>query len=329
MAKYRMVRINFWMNPIVGEEMTADEKLFYIYLLTNQCTTQIGIYRILKKQIAVDLGFSLEYIESLMERFFLHHKLIRYNSETREIAIKNWGIEILSRGGKPVLDCIYSELKEVMDTTLISYVLEFIQKQEIRSLYEAFCEPENMYSDKEGSYERDTNIHTYEDVDDTPVSHNTIRGQEEKEKEKQKQQQKALNPNIENNSELDYQRKNQKTNHVKAIIEFWDNNGFGLSNVNAKEQLLSWLDDSNFLQPENVVLKALAIACSNNKRKLNYVVGILKNWENESLLTVEEIDSFQENQKSNPKYKQSTHLVPSGRDIPCGVDLDLTAGEEK
>ncbi|MGE8206824.1 DnaD domain protein [Heyndrickxia sp. NPDC080065] len=73
---------------------------------------------------------------------------------------------------------------------------------------------------------------------------------------------------------------------VKEIIHFWDTNGFGLTNTYAKLHLLSWLDDSSFLQPKKMILKAMNIACANNQRKLNDIVGILKNWENESLLTV-------------------------------------------
>jgi len=316
MARYRMVNTDFWMTPIVGEELTPDERYLYIYLLTNYHTTQIGIYRILKKQIAVEMGFSLEHIETLMESLAQQHKLIRYNQDTREVAIKNWGNAIQSRGGKPVMDCIDSELRKVIDTSLISYVLDSVIRPEIRSVYEKFC---------------DRNSKTYEAGDDTPALDEPMRGQkkeEEKEKEK-KQLQIAFNPNIENNTESKKQPQNQKTNAVKEIIEFWDNNGFGLSNVNAKEQLVAWLDDSRFLQPKDVVLKALAIACSNNKRKLNYVVGILKNWENESLLTVEEIDFYHENHKPESQYRQSTKSFSTGRDIPRGVDLDITAGEKE
>jgi len=140
MAKYRMVRTSFWENPIVIEEMTQEEMLFYLYLLTNPRTTQIGIYRITKRKMAFDLKCSVEIIQSIMERFIEEYKLIRYNSETRELAIKYWGKDNLHKGGKPIMDCIFSELKEVEDTSLISYVLESIQKQEIRSLYESFCE---------------------------------------------------------------------------------------------------------------------------------------------------------------------------------------------
>ena len=203
----------------------------------------------------------------------------------------------------------YSELKDVEDTSLIRYVSETIHKQEIRSLYESFCEHERMYLSKEDSDqdENDTYLDAEcEEVDDTFMPRDTIRGQKEKQKEKEKQQQKAFNPNIENNPDIENQLQNQQTQDVKEIVEFWDNNGFGFSNVNAKQQLLSWLDDSSFLQPKEVILKAMKIACANNKRKLNYVVGILKNWENESLLTVQEIDSYHENQKPVPKHRQST-----------------------
>lgn len=91
MAKYRMVQTEFWKFPIISEEMSPEEKYFYLYLLTNPRTTQIGIYKITEKQMAFDMGYSIESVHLLMERFILHYKLIRYNLETRELAIKNWG----------------------------------------------------------------------------------------------------------------------------------------------------------------------------------------------------------------------------------------------
>jgi DnaD/phage-associated family protein len=318
MAKYRMVRTDFWTNPIALEEMTPEDKYFYLYLLTNPNTTQIGIYQITKKQMAFDLGYSIESIQSLMERFIRHHKLIRYNPETRELAIKNWGKYNLHKGGKPIMDCINSELKEVEDLSLISYVAEAINKAEIRSLFDSFSK-HNLEKEISQQIEDDTYPDTEcDEVDDTFLPPDKIPGQKER----------AFNPNIENNPDIEDQPQNQKTKDVTEIVEFWDSNGFGFSNVNAKEQLLSWLDDSSFLQPKDVVLKALAIACANNKRKLNYVIGILKNWENESLLTTQEIDSYQENENHVHKHKQSNETIPSGRAIPSGFELDLTAGEE-
>jgi hypothetical protein len=99
--------------------------------------------------MAFDLGYSIESVHLLMERFTRHHKLICYNPKTRELALKNWGRDIQHKGGKQVMDCIYSELNDIEDTSLIPYVLESIHKQEIRSLYESFCEPGRKSSGKE------------------------------------------------------------------------------------------------------------------------------------------------------------------------------------
>lgn len=326
-----MVQTEFWRNPILSEAMTPEDKYFYLYLLTNPYTTQIGIYKITKRQMAFDLGYSIESVHSLMERFIQHHKLIRYNPETRELAIKNWGKDNLHKGGKPIIDCILSELKEVEDLSLIQFVAESIHKQEIHDLYESFYKREEMISDKNHRVEEEIHpsISTGEEVnDDTLPSRSTIRGQKEKENKKEKQQQ-VFNPSIEKNpGKVDLDQVDEKSADVHEIIEFWDHNGFGFSNMNGKQQLLAWLDDSSFLQPKAVILKAMEIACANNKRRLNYVVGILKNWENESLLTVEEIDFYQENQKPVNQSRQSTQSFPTGRAIPGEFILDLTAGEE-
>ena len=128
------------------KEFTPEDKFFCLYLLTNPQTTQIGIYKITKKQMAFDLGYSIESVHSLMERFINHHKLIRYNPETRELAIKNWGKDNLHKGGKPVMDCIFSELKDVEDLSLIQYVSEPILKEEIVDFINPFVNKEDWFS---------------------------------------------------------------------------------------------------------------------------------------------------------------------------------------
>jgi hypothetical protein len=170
MAKFRKVRIDFWMDPIVSEEMTPEDRYFYLYLLTNPRTTHIGIYKITKKQMAFDIGYSIESIHSLMERFIIHHQLIRYNPDTRELAIKNWEENNFDKAGKPMMDCIFSELKDVKDTSLIQFVLESIKKQEFRSLYESFINKGEFIFNKEVSVQDEN--HTYldsesEELDDT------------------------------------------------------------------------------------------------------------------------------------------------------------------
>lgn len=89
MGKYLEVSTDFWHDPIVLEEMSGEEKLFYLYLLMNQHTTPEGIYHITRKQIAFELDFSIELVQELLERFIEDYELISYDSETRELIINS------------------------------------------------------------------------------------------------------------------------------------------------------------------------------------------------------------------------------------------------
>ncbi|WP_374193748.1 hypothetical protein [Bacillus sp. ISL-75] len=55
MAKFRMVRTDFWKNPMVSEEMTPEDKFFCLYLLTNPHTTQTGILSMVGSQNPINL----------------------------------------------------------------------------------------------------------------------------------------------------------------------------------------------------------------------------------------------------------------------------------
>ena len=167
MAIYRHVHVEFWKDPKVLEELTPEDKLFFIYLLTNPNTTQIGVYKITKKQIAFELGFSIESVNALMDRFINNYGLIKYNNDTREICLKNWGKYNLNKLGKPMLDCVRSELKNVDDKSLLEFIKPSISKDEIVSLFD-----EAIYLDKVN----DKDNHKYND-------RYTLSTQKKKEKE--------------------------------------------------------------------------------------------------------------------------------------------------
>ena len=166
MAIYRHVHVEFWKDPKVLEELTPEDKLFFIYLLTNPNTTQIGVYKITKKQIAFELGYSIESVNALMDRFINNYGFIRYNNDTREIAIKNWGKYNLNKLGKPMIDCIKSELKNVNDKYLLEFVKGSISKSEIVTLFDEAINGEIINDD------------TYNDT-------STSRPQNKKEKQKE------------------------------------------------------------------------------------------------------------------------------------------------
>ena len=119
MAIFRKLHTTFWSDTFIGE-LDRDKKLFYIYLLTNERTTQCGIYEISKKQIAFDLGYSIDTVSKLLI-YFINAGKIRYNEGTNEMAIGNWVKYNFSTSPK-VQTCVNKELKVIKDTLLIQYL---------------------------------------------------------------------------------------------------------------------------------------------------------------------------------------------------------------
>lgn len=159
---FRIVYTEFWNDPKVMEDMTPEDKYFYLYLLTNPCTNMIGIYRIVKKQMAFDLGYSIESINSLMGRFINNHKLVLYNEETKEICIKNYGKYNLNKGGKPMIDCIKKDLGNVIDKTFIKEIATNVKNASIKQLIKEYLSTlTNVSSNDTCTNQKEINNDTY------------------------------------------------------------------------------------------------------------------------------------------------------------------------
>lgn len=231
MAKFRMVHTEFWNDAMTIEEMTPEDKYFFLYILTNPNTKQIGIYQITKKQMAFDMGYSMETINSLLDRFLNQHNLVKYNEKTREIAIRNWGKYNLNRGGKPMIDCVVSELREVKDLSLIDYVGESVGNAKIKELY------------------------------DTSTIRGTSRPQyKEEDKEKEEYEEKEKIPYVEiinylnNSANKNYRSSTKKT---KGLIQARWNEGFRLNDFKKviDIKVTEWINDQNmqkYIRPETL-----------------------------------------------------------------------------
>jgi len=119
MAIFRKIHTTFWSDSFISD-LDKDKKLFYLYLLTNERSSQCGIYEITKKQISYDLGYSIDTV-SIMLNFFIKANKIRYNEATKEIVIKNW-LKYNGSDSPKIQSCINKELAKVKDTLLIQYL---------------------------------------------------------------------------------------------------------------------------------------------------------------------------------------------------------------
>ena len=149
------------------ELFTPDEKLLFLYLLTNCNTTQIGVYKILFKEISFMTGFTEETVSIMMDRFENNYKIIKYNKKTREICIVNWAKYNLNKlGGKPIYDCIRSELKRVDDVSLLEVILVYITKEEIKKLFIEAINERKGHDDEFGKSSKSEFAYKYKKEDD-------------------------------------------------------------------------------------------------------------------------------------------------------------------
>ena len=147
----RIVDTDFWTDDKVMVEFSPEDRLFMLYLLTNPHTTQLGVYKILPKQMAFELGYSSDTINVLLDRFETKYNIIRYSKATSEIAVRNYLKYSIVKGGKPVLDLLTREANRVKNKALIAYIKESASLSE-NSTVKEFCE---LFNDNENDNEND------------------------------------------------------------------------------------------------------------------------------------------------------------------------------
>ena len=142
----RVVDTDLWTDEKI-EDFTPEEKYFWVYLLTNPYTRQLGIYHITKKQMAFQLGYDVETVTKLLDRFENEHKLIKYIDS--EIAIFNFLKRQILKGGKPVEDCLNADIKSVKHRSLIRWVFDGIDPSKVNSTVMSVVENWKKESTKE------------------------------------------------------------------------------------------------------------------------------------------------------------------------------------
>ena len=178
MGVKRVVDVDFWNDEKVMDMFTPEDKLFFLYLLTNPHTTQLGIYAINPKHISFELGYTVESVNVLLDRFESKYDIIKYSYETKEIAVKNFLRHSIIKGGAPVRDCLVRELRAVKNRDLISFVFAHIKQSEninetvkgvISDYEETNGEVDYCYDKRKSSKKK---INEYENVNENDVSCN-------------------------------------------------------------------------------------------------------------------------------------------------------------
>ena len=165
----RCVSTGFWKDDKVLNSFSPEDKYFMLYLLTNPHTTQLGVYHLPVKVAAVELGYSVEAILVLLDRFENKYDIIRYNSDTGEVAIKNFLRYSIVKGGKPVMDCLVKEYDTIKDTSLVTYVLKHLTTIDTKYLNITVIEFINKYINNVNDNDNERYVdESYHESSETP-----------------------------------------------------------------------------------------------------------------------------------------------------------------
>lgn len=159
MAVKRLVDTSFWTDGKV-DEFSPEDKYFMLYLLTNPFTTQLGIYEISIKQVAFQMGYSVDAVKVLLDRFENTYEMIIFSRSTNEIAIKNFLRHSIIKGGKPVEDCIKREMSKVKNKDLITEVFGHISDKDdlnatVKKIISEFQNENENQNDNENDNDND------------------------------------------------------------------------------------------------------------------------------------------------------------------------------
>ena len=108
----RMIDTDLWNNEDIISEFTAEDKYFWLYLLTNPHNKMCGVLKNNPSLIARDMGLHKDTIVNLVYRFERIHNLIYCDKQTNEIFILNWYKYNWTKSPK-IVEIIKKEQKDV------------------------------------------------------------------------------------------------------------------------------------------------------------------------------------------------------------------------
>ena len=214
MAAFRKISVSFWSDSFVGE-LTPEQKYFYLYLMTNDKTTQCGIYETSIRKMSFDTGYNQETVIKLIE-FFQDMTKVRWSKSTNEIALLNWTKYNDSTSPK-VQACIDKELLKVKNRVLIEYLYSidtYPQKEEEEEEEKEYQqEEEKVFVLKSFRDELFENWFAYKKEKKqtyTPIGIKTLKNNWENKSDKELEE--AINNSISNNYSGIFEKSKQQNN---------------------------------------------------------------------------------------------------------------------
>lgn len=115
-----MVSTSFWDDIKVHYDMSADDKLLFVFLLTNPQTSVTGVYEIDKRYMADLTGMSQERVCASLDKL-CGLGVVDYDDDTCEVLIRNWPGHNWSSSGK-LAAAVESAVRGIKSQRFASYI---------------------------------------------------------------------------------------------------------------------------------------------------------------------------------------------------------------
>ena len=338
MAKYRQIYTEFWSDSFVLE-LAPEEKLFYLYLLTNTKSTQSGIYELSPRFISLETGYDKVLVSQLLKKF-CYYKKILYSADTNEIMVLNW-IKYNIPNNRNVLVCIQKELQKIKSKVFLKILYEKYEAAGLdvdnifRGLFanvipvdkndQSPMEPENEENPSNNIFGMDnvskSSEYPISEPLDSPLGEaikympsNRIRSKEEEIKSKE---QRLINKEEEVRNNEEVITKVEVTTKEPLIPKL--NNAADSNNNNAndgesiKTIIKIFEENVHAITPliyekildftkhvsDKVIIMAITEAVNYNAKTIKYISKVLNSWISKGIKTAEQVIAYQKQWTSN------------------------------
>ncbi|MFD1466494.1 DnaD domain-containing protein [Lapidilactobacillus mulanensis] len=277
MAIYRQIHTTIWKDDWIGGLSLADKSL-WLYLLTNDRTTQCGVYDFSWRYATFETGISQESLKTALQKFQDDGKVV-FNPKTNEIMIVNW-LKYNSARSPKVAPVIDKELKEVK-------TLEF-ESEVIRKCL-SYQYPIRTKEPKKNtvSIGYQYGIDTVLQPEPSPTS--------------------SPEPSTASTAEPE---KDAPADVLAELSQFYQQN-FGVINPTIAQELEYSLAD---FDGNAEMLKEAMRRAALDQKGFRYAQGIMKNWKTANVKTLDQVkaeDVSHENSVRNKRPQKKTGVTPS------------------
>ena len=270
MNRYTTVESFIWHDEKF-RALPEDARTVFLYLLTCPHGNMCGIFYLPDLYAASDLQWDVERYRKAIDTL-CDTLLIAKDKDI--IWIKNYLKHNPIKGPKQITGAV-NRLMTLPDTKLIGPFMKNLEKHLLEDDLKLFKE---LYT-KPYEYPSDTLSDT---LCDTPSIADT-------DPETDTDTESDTDTETESKPDPVVSSLPQSSDDLDIVLDAWRQH-IGVLGPKQLDAISAWLKEPDRAMPAEVVVKAIEIAAESGVRRLNYIEGILRNWVNDGVRTLEDIE---------------------------------------